>query len=114
MTTHHLTPTRETVHGYFSRDLPPVLTNDAGDTVVFQTIDAGWNVGLDAATGLWEWEEKIDWYNPESDNGHALTGPVAIRGAEPGMTLEVAIGEVRTGRWGWTVAGGGRATSMRE
>jgi len=29
-------PSRDTLHGHFSRDLPPVLTIDAGDTVRFQ------------------------------------------------------------------------------
>jgi hypothetical protein len=35
------------------------------------------------------------------DVAHALTGPVAIDGARPGMTLEI-----RTGRWGWSAGPG--------
>lgn len=30
-----------TLHGHFSRDFPPVLTIDPGDTVTFRTLDAG-------------------------------------------------------------------------
>ncbi len=35
-------------------------------------------------------------------NGHCLVGPVFIRDALPGMTLEVAIQEIVVGSWGWT------------
>ena len=44
MATYHIEPERATLHGHFSRDLPPVLTIDSGDTVVFRTLDAGWNL----------------------------------------------------------------------
>ncbi len=37
--------------------------------------------------------------------GHCLAGPVAIRGAEPGMTLAVQLISMRPGPWGWTEAG---------
>jgi acetamidase/formamidase len=33
---------------------------------------------------------------------HALTGPVAIEGAEPGDALEIEIGEFRHEGWAWT------------
>jgi acetamidase/formamidase len=35
-----------------------------------------------------------------------MIGPIAVRGAEPGMTLAVRIGELRPGHYGWTDAGG--------
>jgi acetamidase/formamidase len=40
--------------------------------------------------------------NPH-DIGHALVGPVEIRGAEPGMTLEITINEILPGSWGGIV-----------
>jgi acetamidase/formamidase len=40
------------------------------------------------------------------DDGHALTGPVYVRGAEPGMTLAVRVDALRVGDWGVTLAGG--------
>ena len=40
------------------------------------------------------------------DDGHALCGPIAIRGAQPGMTLEIRINEVLPGKCGWTGGGG--------
>ena len=40
------------------------------------------------------------------DAGHALCGPVAIRGAEPGLVLAVTVEELQTGSWGWNVSRG--------
>lgn len=101
MATWRLDATRENLHGRFSREIPPVLTIDPGDSVVFQTLDAGWFIeprqpGKPAASVP---HEAID-------NGHCLNGPIFIRSASPGKTLAVRIDEVRVGRWGWTVSGG--------
>jgi acetamidase/formamidase len=38
--------------------------------------------------------------------GHALCGPVAVRGATPGSVLAVRVDTVRPARWGTTFAGG--------
>ncbi len=102
--THVIEPVRETLHGHFSRDLPPVLTINSGETVRFRLLDARWGGDRPEAEGGGEYlfEPRL----PELDNGHALCGPIEIRGAEPGMTLEVEIGDLRTGSFGWTVAGG--------
>jgi acetamidase/formamidase len=82
-----------------------VLTVEPGDTVRFRTLDAGWN--LEARTST-RYEEKPKQFSPRraGDNGHALIGPVAIRGALPGMALGVHIESVRPGRWGYTAVGG--------
>lgn len=102
--THVLEPSRRTLHGHFSRDLPPALTIDAGDTVRFRTLDAGWGTAGPNADGSRGAEFAPR--DPDRDAGHALCGPVAVRGAEPGTTLAVEIGELRPGSWGWTAAGG--------
>src|SRR5690348_7177712 len=101
MPTFDLEPTRDTLHGAFSRDWVPILTIDSGDTVRFRTLDAGWNVENPDGSRR-PFEPRIK----ERDNGHALCGPVAIRGAEPGMMLEIHVDAVVPGSWGWTVAGG--------
>ena len=44
MATHRIEPDERTLHGVFSRDLPPVLSVDSGDTVVLRTLDAGWHL----------------------------------------------------------------------
>jgi acetamidase/formamidase len=99
MTIHHLEPDERTLHGVFSRDLPPVLTVDSGDTVVLRTLDAGWHLEPPQAPG-------VPGRRIERDvRGHALCGPIFVRGAGPGMTLEVRIGRIRPGTWGQTLAG---------
>ena len=104
MATYSVEPTRENLHGRFSRNWEPILTIDPGDTVRFRTLDAGW--------GLFEQDdpfaEKPALFEPRDktlDAGHAMCGPIAIRGAEPGMTLAVTIRQLRTGGWGWSGAG---------
>ncbi|HEV2106905.1 MAG TPA: acetamidase/formamidase family protein [Thermomicrobiales bacterium] len=104
MATHQIEPTRETLHGHFSRELLPILTIDSGDTVRFRTLDARWGMEPPGADGTAA--KQFAPRDPERDKGHALCGPVAIRGAEPGMTIEVEIGQLRTGTWGWNLAGG--------
>ncbi|HNB53236.1 MAG TPA: acetamidase/formamidase family protein, partial [Anaerolineales bacterium] len=101
---HTLPLTSTTLHGHFSSALPPILTVDSGDTIRCQTIDAGWNV-RDQPQPLVQ-RVKFTPHDRERDPGHALIGPIAIRGAEPGMTLEVRLNTIRPGPWGWTSAGG--------
>ncbi|HYE17445.1 MAG TPA: acetamidase/formamidase family protein [Tepidisphaeraceae bacterium] len=98
---HELTPTRRTLHGHWSRDLAPVLTIDPGDTVRMSCLDAMWVVGR---PGAWPWARFEPRVSP-LDDGHALTGPVYVRGARPGQMLEVRIGAVVPGDWAWTYSG---------
>jgi acetamidase/formamidase len=102
---HSLEPERRTLHGSFSRDREPVLEIDPGDTVRCRTLDSGWGLephARDRFPSRREFEGRVS----PHDDGHALVGPVAIRGARPGMTLEVAIGEIVPGDWGACLAGG--------
>jgi acetamidase/formamidase len=101
---HEIPLERRTLHGHFSRDLQPILTIDSGDTVAFSCLDAGWNV---------EPGRKFVPRSDELDDGHALIGPIEIRGAKAGQTLEVRIEEVRVGAWGATFAGG-RQTPLND
>jgi hypothetical protein len=94
-TMHTLKPERRTLHGHFSRDLPPVLTIDPGDTVQYSTLDANW--GLEPFVGgpYYHTRKTFEGRVPGLDDGHALVGPVAVRGARPGMTLEVQVKTAR-------------------
>jgi acetamidase/formamidase len=94
---HEIPLERRTLHGHFSRDLPPILTIDSGDTIAFSSLDAGWHV----AAG-----KKFEPVDDELDSGHALIGPIEVRGARKGQTLAVQIESVRVGDFGFTVAGG--------
>jgi acetamidase/formamidase len=98
-----LEPDDRTLHGYFSADREPVLTVDPGDRVCFRTLDAWWSAGPFEG-GDFPSRPRVPQHRP--DDGHALVGPVAVRGAHPGMTLEVRILAVRPATWGTTVAGG--------
>jgi acetamidase/formamidase len=100
---HVVDPVAPNLHGHFSRDLPPILTIQPGDRVRFRTLDVAW--GAIDHDQPFEPAPEVP-RDRERDPGHALCGPIAIEGAKPGMTLEVRLIVVRTGRWGWTAAGG--------
>src|SRR5262245_292219 len=96
---HHLQP-EEGVHGFVSRDLAPALSIDSGDRVVFQTLDSGWGT-VEQIRNF----SKPREFRPRDlrrDVAHALTGPVEIRGARRGMTLEIRLRRIRPGLWGWS------------
>ena len=101
---HELPFERRTVHGHLSRDLPPVLSIDPDDSVVFSSPDSGWGIGPpsdDAGT-----REQFGPRDPELDAGHPLLGPVEVRGADEGATLTVHVDELRVGAWGLTRSAG--------
>jgi len=92
MATYSIEPARDTLHGTFSREYPPILTIDSGDSVLFRTLNAGWVLEPPSFknANVKKFEPRIK----GRDDGHALCGPIAIRGAEPGMTLEIHINGV--------------------
>ena len=99
-------PDRRTLHGAFSRDFAAILTIDPGDTVRFRTLDADWNLAPRLSTRYDERPVQFTPRPPGQEDGHALCGPIAIRGAQPGMTLGVQINAIRPGGWGFTQVGG--------
>jgi acetamidase/formamidase len=104
MKTHRLDPTPETVHwGYFDATTPPRLEVDSGDTVVIDTVSGWKDVAPDDNLYTPAHRRIIDTMKPVM-GPHILTGPVAVRGAEPGDTLEVRIKAIElTADWGWNV-----------
>lgn len=104
-TTHHLHPSLETLHGQFSSALAPALTIDSGDVIHLHTLDVTW--GLENHRGLGLDRPRLE--RPTDDlryQGPAMLGPIAVRGARPGGTLQIDILAVRPGPWGWTFVGG--------
>ena len=103
--THHIG--REAIHTSWDNSLSPGLTVESGDTVVFETLEPSQGeVARDIASGKWQVPAAAPdlvavvvssaSFAPPQDSedeeqGHALTGPVAIAGAEPGDTLVVDI-----------------------
>jgi acetamidase/formamidase len=106
MAVHELAAERRTLHGTFARDADPALTITPGDTVVFTTLVSSWATDPSGT--------RFGPRDPERDRGHALTGPVAIRGARPGDTLKVEVKGVRPAAWGQSGAGGGPWGLNRE
>jgi acetamidase/formamidase len=105
MPTHHwLTPKPETVHwGHLDAKIPPRLTVDSGDTVTIETVSGGLGDVGDTSIMLPHHRAICETLKP-SPGPHILTGPVAVRGAEPGDTLEVRIKAIElTVDWGWNV-----------
>jgi len=97
---HEIRLERRTLHGHFSRDLAPILSVDSGDSIAFACLNSGWRDDSHEP-----FEERLP-EGDERDAGHALIGPVEVRGARGGQTLEVRIDEIRIGSWGVTDAGG--------
>lgn len=92
----------EQIHKEWNNALPPRLTIDPGDTVVFDTRDAADRYYSRAST-----HDDVVRRGPFS--GHPLTGPVRVRGARPGDTLVVEVLDVRPALdWGWTAIRPGR------
>jgi acetamidase/formamidase len=98
MTAHRLDPTATTVVDVFSREAEPVLTVDPGDRLVVRSLDASGYVQRQTSPG-----EQATRLLPKA-RGHCLTGPIAVRGAEPGGTLSMCLESLRPDPWGWTVA----------
>jgi acetamidase/formamidase len=105
MTTHRIDPAPSTLHYDFSREREPILEIESGDTVVFSTLDAG--AHLEPFKGAES--KRMEGAGP----GHALCGPVFVRDARPGGTLEVELIEIRPGTWGST-GGGGYDSKLNE
>ena len=101
---HRLDPAPDTVHwGYFDAALPPRIEVDSGDTVIIDTVSGAPEVVPDESLYRPEHREIVTKLKPIL-GGHILTGPVAVRGAEPGDTLEVRIRAIElTADWGWNV-----------
>jgi acetamidase/formamidase len=97
---HEIPLERRTLHGCFSPELEPVVSIDSGDSVRFRTLDSAWHVEM--TPELRHFEPR----DPERDAGHALIGPIEVRGAQAGGALCVRIDELRVGSYGFTQAGG--------
>jgi len=104
MATHTLEPRPATVHwGYLDAQIPPRLTVDSGDTVVIDTVSGGLGDVGDTSIMRPHHREICETLKP-SPGPHILTGPVAVRGAEPGDTLEIRIKAMElTVDWGWNL-----------
>jgi acetamidase/formamidase len=79
----------------FDNSIEPELSVSSGDTVVFQCREAYDGQFTEDAT--LETLKELDW-----SRLHAVTGPVAVEGAEPGDVLKAEILEYEHEGWGYT------------
>lgn len=83
-------------HSTWDRDHASALTVDPNDIVVFTCLEpAGGQITRDSTV---EAVRTLDF-----DRIHCLTGPVAVRGAEPGDVLELEFLDFAHEGWAWTM-----------
>ena len=86
-----LKATPQTVHtGFFDGTIPPVLTINSGDTVSLNTMmlmDGQLRCGMTLEELLATRQSYVD----RKVGPHTLTGPIFVKGAEPGDVLEIKI-----------------------
>ncbi len=82
-------------HNRLHPEIAPVLTVASGDTVTLDVRD-----GFDAQIGADSTDTDVLRLDPW--RGHALTGPIAIEGAQPGDVLDVTILEIQPALSGYT------------
>lgn len=82
-------------HFKFDNSLPPVITVQSGSTMIIEC-RAGCDNQLNPDSTVKDLEAV------DRTRVHALTGPIAVEGAEPGDILKVEIQEFTHQGFGWT------------
>lgn len=101
---HHLSATPSTVHwGFFDAQLPPVLQVESGDRITVETVSGG-RQELPGIDHLSPHHRKVVDSVVQGPGPHILTGPIAVKEAMPGDTIEIRILDIAlTEDWGWNV-----------
>lgn len=86
-----LTITREYVSGILDKAVKPAAVCESGETVVFETRDCYDDAVVSEERPLGDKENAIE--NP-------ATGPLYVKGAEPGDILKVEILDIQLREWG--------------
>jgi acetamidase/formamidase len=81
-------------HAFWDNTLAPRVVIRAGDTVIFETLEA--SAGQITPKSTHAALKTISF-----DPIHPLTGPVYVKGAEPGDALEVQVVALKHKGWGW-------------
>ena len=70
---HTITLAQENLIGSFTDEQEPILHIKSGDSIRFQTLDAGWGTGASYAKRMKPFPRQ-----GEKDGGHTLIGPIYI------------------------------------
>ncbi|WP_131114382.1 acetamidase/formamidase family protein [Lichenihabitans psoromatis] len=101
---HEIPPTPDAmVWGYFDASRPAVIEIESGDMVTLHSFPAGGPETLPPDRGLVSADyRRVLETLPQGPGPHFITGPVHVRGAEPGDTLQIDILDVRINQdWGF-------------
>ena len=82
------------IRGFFSHGYEPIVSVEPGAAVAFSVANA-----------RWQWDRDEEPERP-AGAGHALYGPIEVRGVRAGQTLVVHVDEVTPRDWGATYAHG--------
>src|SRR5271168_4042959 len=85
----------EPTHSRWNNAIPSRLDIDSGDVVHMECVDSS---GSQVRPGA----SVEEFLAIDLGKIHALTGPIAIYGAEPGDTLAIEVLEVAHKGWGWS------------
>src|SRR5262249_40115568 len=84
-----------TGHNRWHPAIPPMLEVSPGEELVLETRDAR-DGQISAATTI------ADLAKQDRKSGHPQTGPIYVKGAEPGDLLEIEYLEIVPQPYGWT------------
>ena len=105
MATHRLAAGPATARwGTFDAAYPALITIDSGETVVLECVSGAPEVMPPPGSGMTipPALAAIHASDIPRAGGHILTGPVGVKGAEPGDMLEVRIDKIEVGNdWGY-------------
>jgi acetamidase/formamidase len=85
----------EPTHSRWNRSLEPRIEIASGDTVHMECLDSS---GAQVPPGT----TVEQFLGIDRGKIHALTGPIAVKNAAPGDTLEIEVLEISHKGWGWS------------
>src|SRR5271170_3184982 len=85
----------EPTHSRWNRSLEPRIEIASGDTVHMECLDSS---GAQVRPGM----TVEEFLTIDRGKIHALTGPIAVKDAAPGDTVEIEVLEVSHKGWGWS------------
>lgn len=102
MTMHHISLESAHLRGSFSQEYEPIVTVASGDSLTLTTPDIQWGYSKNS-------REAYQTFSPAEEEAapkHPVIGPIHLKEAKPGMTMEVHIEKLVPGWYGRNWGGG--------